>query len=203
MKTGHVGTQATEKTLRGAVEAAGLGEPRGAELAMAPASEPLQTALLFRPDGSAELTAEPASQRKRHHRGIRDDARRTAEYIASRGVTPIEALHNIGRLDWRRAVAQITKGTGCTKLEALRLWVSINESLLPYTAARLNTLDLGDGAVGSLALAHFLAASAMSDRLQSADRKSVDRPQTIDLQSEFSGLPQDVTREGMPPKRND
>jgi hypothetical protein len=167
---------------------------------------PLQTALLFGADGSAVVTAEPASVRRRHHRGIRDDARRAAEYVASRGTTPIEALHNVGKLDWRRAVAQITKGTGCTKLEAFRLWVSINESLLPYTAARLNTLDLGDNAAGTFAMAHFLAASAMSERLArpvSSDRESVDTTQVIDISSEKSGLPGDVTPPGLPPKGQD
>ena len=204
MKTGHVGTQATEKTMRGAIERAGLGSATRAELTQpAPApAESLQAALVFGADGSAAVTLEPASQRRRHHRGIRDDARRTAEYVASRGTTPIEALHNLGRLDWRKAVAQITKGTGCTRIEAFKLWVSINESLLPYTAARLNSLDLADGAVGQLALAHFLAASAMSERLavgESQDTKSIDHAQPIDLASESDGLPSEVTR-GLPPK---
>lgn len=207
VKTGHVGTEASEKTMRAAVERAGLGTAVRADLAPAErAPAAMQTALVFGADGSAAITMEPASERKRHHRGIRDDARRAAEYIASRGTTPIEGLHNIGRMEWRRAVAQITKGTGCTRLEAFRLWVSINESLLPYTAARLATLELGENTVGSLALAHFLAASAMSERLarnESSDRQSIDTAQTIDITSEKSGLPSDVTRGGLPPKGKD
>ena len=207
MPSRHSGTQAREGAISEAVGRAGLGAADGADLAprAAPAA-PMQTALTFGADGSAVITAEPASVRKRHHRGIRDDARRAAEYVASRGTTPLEALHNVGRLDWRRAVSQIVKGTGCTKLEAFRLWVSINESLLPYTAARLNTLDLGDNAAGGLAMAHFLAASVMSERLarsDSPDRESVDRSQVIDISSEKSGLPGDVTHAGLPPKGTD
>jgi hypothetical protein len=210
-KTGHVGTQATDKTVRGAMERAGMPMPAEAAeappIAEAPGAPPMQTALVFGADGSAMVTAEPASVRRRHHRGIRDDARRTAEYIASRGATPAEQLHNIGRMQWRNAIAQITKATGCTRLEAFRLWVSINESLLPYTAARLATLELGEGAAGGLALAHFLAASAMSERLAaggpSLDRQSIDKVQTLDLALENGPLPSDVTRPSLPPKGKD
>jgi hypothetical protein len=206
MKSAHYGTQAKPRTIGSAVAAAGLGRSDGAELA-APVTVPaVQSALLFRADGSAELTAEPASVRKRHHRGIRDDARRTAEYLASRGATPAEALHSVAKLAWRHAVRELVKELRCTPLQAFDLWRGCVIELLPYTASRLNTLDLGEGAAGGLALAHFLAASAMSDRLArgvSTDHRSVDTSQTLDLALVSEALPDEVTRGGLPPKAPD
>jgi hypothetical protein len=210
MKTGHHGTQPGEGSIGAAVAAAGLGRPSGAERAAPSPPAALQSALLFRPDGSAELTAEPARLPKRNHRGIRGDARRTAEYLASRGATPAEALHSVARLAWRTAVKELVKALRCTPLQAFELWRGCVVELLPYTASRFATLELGDNAAGGLALAHFLAASAMSDRLAaprgqpvSTDGRSVDIQQTIDLASVPDAIPSEVTRGGLPPKAPD
>jgi hypothetical protein len=207
-KTAHYGTQAGNQVMANAMREAGMGR---APIADRPAEAPtggIQTALAFGSDGAVAIVGEPASVRRRHHRGIRDDARRTAEYLASRGATPAESLHNIARMKWRIAITEIVKATGCTKMEAFRLWVSINENLLPYTASRINAMDLGEQmAAGSMAMAHFLAASAISDRLgpsnESLHRGSIDTSQAVDIPSEMDGIPNQVTRSGLPPKGTD
>ena len=210
MKSTDNTTHVEMAALGRAVAGAGLGQPRGAELpAPATPAGPIQSALLFRPDGSAELTAEPAHVAKRNHRGLRGDARRTAEYLASRGATPAESLHSVAKLAWRVAVRELVKELRCSPEVAFRLWVSCNETLLPYTSSRINPLDLGDlgplGAAGAggFALAHYLAASAMSAKLgagMSPDTRSVDR--IVDV------VPDDRTADqpnaaGLPPKASD
>jgi hypothetical protein len=207
-RTAHYGTQASDRVLANAMRDAGIGRAPIAERSPDAPAGGIQTALAFAGDGSIAIVGEPASVRRRHHRGIRDDARRTAEYLASRGATPAESLHNVARMKWRVAIAEITKATGCTKLEAFRLWVSINENLLPYTASRINSMDLAEqAAAGSMAMAHFLAASAISDRLgtshESLHRGSIDTSQAVDIASENETLPSEVTRSGLPPKGTD
>ena len=207
-KTAHYGTQAGNQVMANAMREAGMGRVSVDVDAPAEPAGGIQTALAFGADGAVAIVGEPASVRRRHHRGIRDDARRTAEYLASRGTTPAESLHNIARMKWRVAITEIVKATGCTKMEAFRLWVSINENLLPYTASRINAMDLGEQmAAGSMAMAHFLAASAISDRIGpsnvSLHRGSIDTTQAVDLASETDGIPREVTRSGLPPKGTD
>jgi len=157
--------------------------------ATSPPPAPLQTALDWRPDGSAALTAAPADGRRfkpgvRHQ--IRDDARRTAEYLASRGKTPAEALHDVVKLGAARAIAFIVKETGCTRLQALDRWQAMTEALLPYTAPRFDVIELGAANAGGAAIGHFLAASAMSELL--ATRRDSPRSQ--------EGITLDATAQG-------
>lgn len=168
---------------------------------------PVQTALTWEADGRAVIRAEPPQDRKRFQRGLRGDARRAAEYIATRGATPLEQLHNIARMSWRKAVVELSRGCGCTRPEAFRLWVAINESLLPYVNAKLASVELtGDAAVGGLALAHFLAAGAFGDRLAGAESRNhqiCDMPKGADNQRVMELLPDGVTRPGLPPRAAD
>jgi hypothetical protein len=139
-----------------------------AEAATRPPAGPLQTALDWRPDGSAALTAAPPANnrfRNQTRHQIRGDARRTAEYLASRGKLPAEVLQDVVSLGMVRAIRLIAKETGCTKLQALDRWQAMTEALLPFTAPRFETIELGPTAATGLAMGHYLAASAMSDLL--------------------------------------
>jgi hypothetical protein len=131
----------------------------------------IQTALDWSPDGSAvvtEIDANRVARRRVQTRELlRSDARRTAEYLATRGTTPIEALHDLVKLGWRRAVRDLAKELGIPKERAMAIWQRAAEALLPYTAARFETLELGPQAAGGVALGHFLAARAMSEALAS------------------------------------
>jgi len=174
-----------------------------AAAAVRPPAGPLQTALDWRPDGTAELTAAPPAGRfkpgVRHT--IRGDARRTAEYLASRGKLPAEVLQDVVSLGMVRAIRLIAKETGCTRLQALDRWHAMTLALLPFTAPRFETIELGPQAAGGLALGHYLAASAMSDLL--ATRRE-SRPSqegiTLDAASE-PGLP--FQDNGLAPSRKD
>jgi len=163
-----------------------------AEAATRPPAGPLQTALDWRPDGTAELTAAPPANnrfRNQTRHAIRGDARRTAEYLASRGKLPAEVLQDIVSLGMVRAIRLIAKETGCTRLQALDRWHAMTLALLPFTAPRFETIELGPQAAGGLALGHYLAASAMSDLL--ATRRNGAPSQdgiTLDAASE-PGLP--------------
>lgn len=122
------------------------------------------------PDDPAAVRIEPAIRAERRQRrdGLRSDARRTVEYIAGRGRTPIEALHDVVKLGWKDGTRQLAKELGIGRAEAFKLWLHASEALLPYTAPRLDGLDLSAtlGAVaGGAGLAHYLAASALGAEL--------------------------------------
>lgn len=132
-----------------------------------------QHAMLFDPDGSITValdTAESVRKRYRDAGRLRTDARRTAEYLASRGLTPIESLHNVARMELDVAVPWIMEHGGCTRWQAIQFWKECAQALLPYTAPRFDAIDLSAlagaaAAGGSLAAAHFLAASRASEAL--------------------------------------
>jgi len=135
----------------------------------------IQTALAWSGDGEpvvTEVDANRVARRRVQQRELlRADAKRTAEYLASRGTTPIEALHDLVKLGWRRGVRDLSRELRIPPERAMAIWQRAVEAILPYTAARFETLELGPNAAGGLALGHFLAARAMSAEL-AAERDS-------------------------------
>jgi hypothetical protein len=184
----------------------------------------IQTGLDWTADGQAVVTETDANRvaRKRVQQRdlLRSDARRTAEYLATRGTTPIEAVHDLVKLGWRRAVRELTRELKIPPERAMAIWQRAAEALLPYTAARFETLEIGANAAGGLALGHFLAARAMSEAL-AADRDSprvpsasrvghtLDHAATMDLPLSVNALGADTSdetdriRAGLPPKGTD
>jgi hypothetical protein len=172
-----------------------------------------QTAMLWAPDGSASLALDNPTRIKRAKRdALRGDARRTAEYLATRGKTPVEVLHDIAGMTWLKAVHILARELRVSPERAFELWKECVALLLPYTAARFDVIELGSNAAGGLALGHFLAARAMGDML-AADRgtggtglsrlsPSLDGQQAIDLASVNPSQP-DPSRLGLPPKGQD
>jgi hypothetical protein len=134
-----------------------------------PQPSAIQTALEWSADGAplvTEVDANRVARRRVQQRELlRSDAKRTAEYLATRGTTPIEAIHDLVKLGWRRGVRELAKELRIPPERAMAIWQRAAEALLPYTAARFETLELGPNAAGGLALGHFLAARAMSDSL--------------------------------------
>jgi len=181
----------------------------------------IQTGLDWTADGQAVVTETDANRvaRKRVQQRelMRSDARRTAEYLATRGTTPIEAVHDLVRMGWRRAVRDLVRELKIPPERAMAIWQRAAEALLPYTAARFETLELGPNAAGGLALGHFLAARAMSDALavdrdsprQSRVRDTLDGSVTSDLALPFNAVSSDrsddtdTIRAGLPPKGAD
>jgi hypothetical protein len=152
------------------------GPAMGEETAKTP-GDASQFGLGLGPDDPAAVRLEAADRADRRQRrdGLRSDARRTVEYIASRGRTPIEAMHDIVKLGWKDGTRQLAKELGINRAEAFKLWLGVAEATLPYTAPRLDGLDLGAalGAVaGGAGLAHYLAASALGAEL-ARDRAAV------------------------------
>jgi hypothetical protein len=184
----------------------------------------IQTGLDWTADGQAVVTETDANRvaRKRVQQRelLRSDARRTAEYLATRGTTPIEAVHDLVKLGWRRAVRELARELKIPPERAMAIWQRAAEALLPYTAARFETLELGANAAGGLALGHFLAARAMSEAL-AADRDSpraaaasrvghtLDHGATLDLALPDNDVAADVSdetdriRAALPPKGAD
>lgn len=193
-----------------------------ARAARSPSALGTQKAWSFRSDGESEVIDSAVFANRRPVGGtpIRADARRAAEYLATRGKTPIEALHDVAGMRWQHAVRKISKELQCSRLEAFKVWQSCNVALLPYSAARFDTLELGSlagGAAGSLTVAHFLAASMVAERLgvsgvsgqlaiasaaESPDRQSVDNAVTADLPLLDQGGRSDA-RAPLPPKPAD
>jgi len=177
----------------------------------APAVVGAQKAWSFRPETEPQVIESTVIAR-RERRALRSDARRTAEYLASRGKTPVEALHDVAGMRWQVAIRKIAKECQCSRLEAVKIWVQINVALLPYSAARLDPLELGalaGGAAGGLTVAHFLAASLVAERLgagglpaMSTDNRSVDSPVTQRLPLlDLAG--NDTAHKPLPPKPAD
>jgi hypothetical protein len=166
-----------------------------------------QAAVIWDQNGQPGLTAEAPDRglgRRNNRNGLRSDARRTTEYLASRGKTPVEALHDVAGMGWRKAVRILARELGVSRERAYAIWSDANKELLPFTAHRLEPLDAGAagnaGAAGGLAMAHFLAARAAGDRILAArDGASergaitgvVDRPVTEGKTGDSRG----VTRE--------
>jgi hypothetical protein len=173
----------------------------GHTVALAP-----QLGLTFAPDGEPQTEEKPAAvKRYATARGeLRADARRTAEYLASRGATPTEALHDIARMKWKVAIREIAKAAKCSELEAMKMWRECCVALLPFTAARFDTIELGAqlGASGGLALAHFMAASMVAERM-SADVQSVDSRNLEGLPLLDMAGPSVGHVGGLPPKPDD
>lgn len=150
---------------------------------------------------------------------LRGDARRTAEYLASRGGgTPIEALHDVVKLGWRRGVRELAKELRVSPEKAAAIYERWTVALLPYTAPRFDVMDLNAIAAaaaggGNPLAAHFLAARAMSELLAleresprapalSTVGRTVDGQQVIDLASETDGGTAAIPA-GLPPKAAD
>jgi hypothetical protein len=138
---------------------------------------------------------DPRAARRRRRDGMRGDARRTAEYLASRGKTPVEALHDIVMMGWRRAVIVLAAELRVSPERAFELFLQCANTLLPYTAPKHETLELGPGAAGGLALGHFLAARAMGDMLAaerapglSRNSTGIDRSPGAELPLTINGL---------------
>ena len=208
---------ADESTANGSNETQYARMPLGAVAAAshAPAIVGEQKTWSFRPETEPQAIESTVVARGR--RGVlRSDARRTAEYLASRGKTPVEALHDLAGMRWQVAVRKIAKECHCSELEALKIWRDCNVALLPYSAARLDPLELGalaGGAAGGLTMAHFLAASMVAERLggaglpgglpaMSADGRSVDSTvnQALPL---FSSGGNEPAHKLLPPKPAD
>ena len=85
-------------------------------------------------------------------------------YLQSKGKLPAEVLADLIREGWRK----LQRDLKCTPLEAWDRWFGMVCALLPYTAAKLGSLeitgDLGGGGGGPSAL-HLLAAQAMAGQL--------------------------------------
>lgn len=174
----------------------------------------VQKAWSFAPDGSGQVIDSTVAGpiRYRDRGSLRADARRAAEYLASRGKTPLEALHDVAGMRWQTAVKKIARELACSKLEAFRVWQSCNVALLPYSAAKYDTLELdrlAGGAAGGLTVAHFLAASMVAERLGAAavpalstDRQSVDSAVNERLPL-FDGDSRSDARSMLPPKPAD
>jgi len=181
-----------------------------AQLAAATLPAAAQIGWQFGADGGAAVVEAPAEPPKRiATRGtLRSDARRAAEYLASRGKTPLESLHDVARMRWRVAVRVIAKELQCSKLEAFKIWQSCAVSLLPYSAARFDTIELGGqlaGSAGSLTVAHFLAASMVAERLgqpMSPEGRSFDSTMTTQYQL-LADDGQASAQSGLPPKPAD
>jgi hypothetical protein len=186
------------------------------------AADTRQAAVAWSADGSAELAHGPAELPGRRHRrdGLRSDARRTTEYLASRGKTPVEALHDVAGMGWRKAVRLLGKELGVSRERAYELWRDANKELLPFTAHRLEPLDAGAGAgaagaAGGLAVMHFLAAKAAGDRIlaardgatgRGAITEIVDRPVTQGKTDDSQGVTRENSRAAvtvLPPRRAD
>jgi hypothetical protein len=106
---------------------------------------------------------------------LRGDARRTAEYLATRGVTPIEAMHDVARMGIVRAAKHLSRELGISREKAAAIWERCTAAILPYTAARIESLELGPNAAAGFGLGHYLAARAVSDLLAS-ERESRPEP---------------------------
>jgi hypothetical protein len=194
----------------------------------------LQRQMDWAPDGSVVLTEADANRSPRSpitRSTLRGDARRTAEYLASRGTTPVEALHDVVKLGWKRGVREIARELGCSKQLAMPIWLRCVESLLPYAAAKFETLELGPQAAQGLAIGHFMAARAMSEALArerdggresgrdsalrgghaggSIVRNTIDLPGGLDLPLPDNGLSEgterstETIRAALPPKAPD
>jgi hypothetical protein len=170
----------------------------------------LQTALTWSPDGAPGVALVDANRGRRRKRdGMRGDARRTAEYLASRGKTPVEALHDIVAMGWIRGTNRLAEVLRVSPERAYELWERAAVHLLPYTAARFETLEFGPGGIGAaggMALGHFLAARAMGEALAEARESRVS--QTLDIRNPeaFHGANQGGTTmelPGLPPRATD
>lgn len=181
----------------------------------APAAIGAQIGWQFASDGSSQVidsAVTRSGKRPRDGVSLRSDARRAAEYLATRGKTPLEALHDVAGMRWQTAVRKIARELQCSRLEAFRVWQSCNVALLPYSAARFDTLELGSmagGGAGGLTVAHFLAASMVAERVASGglaalstDGQSVDNGVTEQLPL-LAGDSRTDARSLLPPKPAD
>jgi hypothetical protein len=179
-------SESTENSSKPLPTAKGLGR-QGAP--QAPPGQ--QVTLTFAQTTEPQFAVVDAVPVRRRERGsLRSDARRTAEYLASRGPTPVEALHDVARMRWKDAIKQISKHAKCTELEAMKMWRDCNLAILPYAAARFDTIELGAamGGQGGLAMSHFLAASMIADRALTGAPHPSTEGQSVDS-SESRGLP--------------
>lgn len=185
-----------------------------------PEAAPAQATMTFAPDGLPQIELLPAVGRNRppvEASTLRGDARRTSEYLALRGPTPVEALHNLARLSFAEAIVEIRTHAKCTELQAATFWKECNLALLPYTAPRFDTLDLGaalaGGGAGGLAVAHFLAASLVAERFGNPTRDLSTTQQLVDSSesrgigcdqgSVTDGLQAGAPARALPPKPDD
>jgi hypothetical protein len=175
-----------------------------------------QVTLTFAPDGmpqTAEIAARGTSLQRRDSSALRTDARRTAEYLASRGPTPVEALHDIARMKFADAVREIARDAKCTRWQAANFWKDCVVSLLPYSAAKFDSLDLsallGGGAAGGLAVAHFLATTLIGERMGNATRdpsptgEVIDNAESRDVAWSGEGVTGELPLGALPAKPDD
>jgi hypothetical protein len=169
------------------------------------AEGPQQAALAWDAAGAPVVTVESVSPKRNWRRGreMRADARRTAEYLAERGPTPVEAIHDVAKMRWKVAIREISRHAKCSKLEAMKMWLACANALLPYSAARLDTIELGANAAGGLALAHWLAANAMGERLATGQLSNngpiFDNPNSLISQSQNQAAPSGAPLLELPP----
>jgi hypothetical protein len=173
--------------------------------ALPAADGPQQAALAWDAAGAPVVTVESVAPKRNWRRGreMRADARRTAEYLAERGPTPVEAIHDVAKLRWKVAIREISRHAKCSELEAMKMWLACANALLPYSAARLDTIELGANAAGGLALAHWLAANAMGDRLATGAVANMgpvfDSENNAGIQSRQGGVPSAAPLLELPP----
>jgi hypothetical protein len=184
-----------------AIGAAGASTARGAPGIAAGSA---QFALAWDAAGVPGQVQEAAEPRRRHYRGARGDWRRATEYLAARGPLPLENLHNIARMSPEAAVARLCRLTAMSRTEAYKEWRAVCVECLPYTAARLATLEGAAEVVQAMGagLAHYLAASAAtargSDNSELSSNRDNGRNRPI-IDSAAESLPSDT----LPPKRED
>jgi hypothetical protein len=144
------------------------------------AADERQTLLNLAPDMPPAGEPDHGRARRQRRDGLRADGRRTAEYLASRGRTVVEVMHDLVRLGAIEGPLRISKELGVSKPQAMDYWRAIAESLLPYTAHKLESIDASSagaaGAAGGMAAMHFLAARAAGDRILAGHASSAESP---------------------------
>lgn len=186
-------------TVPASAEPASAGEPASRDRA--------QLALVWDAAGEPAVAAESAEARKRHYRGARGDWRRATEFLAGRGKLPLEQLHDIAKMAPDKAVAHVMKVAGMSRKEAWAEWRSIVSEILPYTAAKLATLEgIADlGAAMGAGAAHYLAASAVSRATagRSHNGQLKHGQQVIDMDDDYQGNTRSLPAATLPPKGTD
>jgi len=178
-----------------------------ASAAGAPGRDRGQLALVWDAAGAPGVAVEPAEAHKRHYRGARGDWRRATEFLAGRGKLPLEQLHDIARMSPEKAVKFIMRVAGMGRAAAWAEWRSVCSEILPYTAAKLATLEgvaeLG-AAMGAGAM-HYLAASTAGRASGGVTHNGQLRhgQQPIDIDDELPGNTRSLPVTTLPPRGAD
>ena len=137
---------------------------------LAPDPERRQVALTFgADDGEPGLALEPADRQRAYRVNARFDTRRAAEWVEAKGLrTPVQQWVSIGGRPLPDAVRWLRKRfKTLTEHQAITIWLDCQAKAAPFLHHQLSRIELeaGADAAGSLALAHFLAASAMGSAI--------------------------------------